>query len=148
MILLDTNVLLRMTDLDDPQFPVAHRAMRSLLASSEQIAIVPQNLFEFWAAATRKPGPPPDGQNGLGMTTNLASVWLQFFLRRFELFHDKEDLIGLWHTLVRSLGITGVRSHDMRLVAAMQSHGIASLLTFNARHFQNCPITVIDPRLL
>jgi hypothetical protein len=27
--------------------------------------------------ATRKPGPPPAGQNGLGLTPNQASQWLR-----------------------------------------------------------------------
>jgi len=148
MILLDTNVLVRMTDSDDLQCSVVRGTIHLLSARRERIAIVPQNLFEFWAVATRKIGPPPAGQNGLGLTANQASQWLRFFQRRFTLLHDKEDLISLWHDLVRGSGILGNKSHDVRLVAAMQSHGIARLCTFNTDHFRNFPITLLDPASL
>jgi predicted nucleic acid-binding protein len=68
MILLDTNLLGRMTDSTDPQCAASRRAVHLLLAQRERLTIVPQNLYEFWAVATRKPGLPPSGQNGLGMT--------------------------------------------------------------------------------
>lgn len=93
MILLDTNLLARMTDSAHPQCATARRAVHSLLARRERLIIVPQNLYEFWAVATRKPGPPPAGQNGLGMTPDQAGHWLRFFQRRFTLLHDREELL-------------------------------------------------------
>ena len=145
MILLDTNVLGRMTDATDPQCAAARQAVRSLLASHDQPIVVPQGLYEFWAVATRKAGSPPAGQNGLGMTPDQASQWLGFFQRRFTLLPDREDLLPRWHDLVRRLGIRGVRSYDARLVAAMQTYGILRLLTFNADHFSAFSITIVDP---
>ena len=145
MILLDTNVLGRMTDAADPQCAAARRAVHSLLASHDQPVVVPQGLYEFWAVATRKAGSPPGGQNGLGMTPEQASQWLGFFQRRFTLLPDREELLPRWHDLVRRLGITGIRSYDARLVAAMQTYGIERLLTFNAEHFRRFSITIIDP---
>jgi predicted nucleic acid-binding protein len=145
MILLDTNVLGRMTDATDPQCAAARQAVHSLLASHDQPVVVPQGLYEFWAVATRKAGSPPAGQNGLGMTTDQASQWLGFFQRRFTLLPDREELLPSWHDLVRTLGITGVRSYDARLVAAMQTYGIVRLLTFNADHFRRFSITIVDP---
>lgn len=47
--------------------------------------------------------------------------------------------------LVESYGVTGFRAHDVRLVAAMQSYGIARLLTFNVAHFRSLPVTILDP---
>jgi predicted nucleic acid-binding protein len=91
MILLDTNLLERMTDSTDPQCAAARRAVHRLLAKRERLVIVSQNLYEFWAVATRKPGPPPAGQNGLGMTCEQASQWLYFFQRRFMLLPDRAD---------------------------------------------------------
>jgi predicted nucleic acid-binding protein len=148
MILLDTNLLGRMTDSADPQYIIARRAIKALLANQEQLVIVPQNFYEFWAVATRKPGPPPQGQNGLGMTPEQASQWLRFFQLRFTLLPDREELVSRWHELVKSLHITGLKSHDARLVAAMQSYGISQLLTFNADHFDRFPIACIDPASL
>jgi predicted nucleic acid-binding protein len=90
-------------------------------------------------------GPPPGGQNGLGMTTNQASLWVRYFQRRFKLLPDHVDLVDHWHALVRILGIKGLRSHDARLAAAMQTYGIARLLTFNGHDFKSFSITIIDP---
>ena len=122
MILLDTNLLTRMTDPDNPHCAFARRAVNSVLAQGQRLVIVPQNLYEFWAVATRKPGRPPTGQNGLGMTPGQASLWLGYFQRRFNLLPDHEDMFLRWHDLVRSFGVTGLRSHDARLVASMQCH--------------------------
>lgn len=145
MILLDTNLLVRMTNSADPNCGPARNAIQRLLDRREQPIIVPQGLYEFWAVATRKHGPPPSGQNGLGMSTDQASQWLGFFQRRFTWYPDREELAPRWHTLVRTLRITGFRSHDARLVAAMQCLGINRLLTFNTEDFKRYHVEVIDP---
>jgi len=145
MILLDTNVLTRITRSRDPQSGVARAAIQTLMKRHERLIVVPQNLYEFWAVATRSSGPPPAGANGLGMTPSQAGQWLRFFERRFTLLHDRDDLTKLWRALVERLGITGFRAHDARLVAAMQSYGIDRLLTFNVAHFRKLPVTVLDP---
>jgi predicted nucleic acid-binding protein len=145
MILLDTNVLGRMTDSADPQCAAARHSVQVLLAEHERLVVAPQVLYEFWVVATRRAGSPPHGQNGLGMTPEQASQWLEFFQRRFTLLPDREELFPCWHALVRGLGITGIRSYDARLVAAMQTYGIERLLTFNVEHFRRFLITIIDP---
>ena len=146
MILLDTNLLGRMTDSADPHCAPARRAVHALFAAGERLIIVPQCLFEFWAVATRTRGAPPMGLNGLGMTPQQAGQWLRFFQRRFTLLPDREELVGLWHSLVETQAIRGFRSHDARLVAAMQSYGITRLLTFNGSDFRRLPVSVLDPR--
>src|SRR5947207_12297101 len=145
MILLDTNLLARMTNSGDPQCAAARHAVAALGGQGERLIIVPQNLYEFWAVATRTPGPPPTGQNGLGMNSGRASQWLHYFQRRFTLLPDRADLVDRWHTLVKTNGIKGLKSHDARLAAAMQTHGISRLLTFNANDFKGFAITIIDP---
>jgi predicted nucleic acid-binding protein len=145
MILLDTNLLGRMTDSRDPQCAAARQATHALLASGERLVIVPQNLYEFWAIATRAVGPPPAGQNGLGMTIEQASQWLDFFQRRFTLLPDRDDLPAKWHDLVKKLGIRGFRAHDARLVAAMQCYGMTRLLTFNSGDFIALAVDLVDP---
>lgn len=66
MILLDTNLLVRMTRSQDPQSSLARAAVQSLLRRNERLIVVPQNLYEFWAVATRLPGPRPAGLNDSG----------------------------------------------------------------------------------
>jgi hypothetical protein len=121
MILLDTNLLIRMTRSLDPQCGVARNAIQTLRARRERLIVVPQNLYEFWAVATRPVGAPPAGGNGLGMSTGQAGQWLRFFLRRFTFLPDHNQLSNLWLALVESHGVTGFRAHDVRLVAAMQT---------------------------
>src|SRR5262245_51447071 len=145
MILLDTNLLTRMTRSHDPQSGVARAAIQTLLGRGERLIVVPQNLYEFWAVATRPPGPPPTGRNGLGMTPSQAGHWLRFFRRRFTLLPDREELSRLWQELVERHVVTGFRAHDVRLVAAMQSYGISRLLTFNETDFRGLPIAILDP---
>jgi predicted nucleic acid-binding protein len=145
MILLDTNVLTRMTRSHDPQAGIARAAVQTLLGRGERLIVVPQNLYEFWTVATRAAGPPPAGANGLGMTPVQAGQWLRFFRRRFTLLPDRPDVSDLWQALVEAHGIKGFRAHDVRLVAAMQSYGISRLLTFNAADFQGLPVIILDP---
>src|SRR4051812_38213486 len=107
MILLDTNPLARMTDSAHPQCAASRRAIQILSARGERLIIVPQILYEFWAVATRAPGPPPSGGNGLGMTCARAGQWIQFFRRRFDLLPDHSALLDTWLTLVKTLGVRG-----------------------------------------
>ena len=145
MILLDTNLLTRLTSTAHRHGLIARNAIHRVLTRPEQIAIVPQNLYEFWAVATRGIGPRPAGENGLGFTTERASQWLVFFQRRFTLLPDREELPARWHDLVKTRSIRGFRSHDARLVAAMQCYGMSQLLTFNGGDFTGLGVTVIDP---
>ena len=145
MILLDTNLLTRMTRSLDPQSGAARAAIKALLRRGERLIVVPQNLYEFWAVATRPAGPPPAGRNGLGMTAVQAAHWLRFFRRRFTLLPDREELTTLWQELVERHVVTGFRAHDVRLVAAMQTYGITRLLTFNASDFRGLAVEILDP---
>jgi predicted nucleic acid-binding protein len=145
MILLDTNLLARMTNSAHPQCAASRRAVHTLLSQRERLYIVPQNLYEFWAVATRNPGSPPKGQNGLGMSCERAGQWLSFFQRRFTLLPDRPELPNSWQGLVTTLGVKGFKSHDARLAAAMQTYGIQRLLTFNANDFKRFSIAIIDP---
>lgn len=145
MILLDTNLLTRMTRSLDPHAGVARRAIATLPGRRERLIVVPQNFYEFWAVATRAPGAPPAGANGLGMTPAQAGQWVRFFQRRFALLPDRDDLSRIWLSLVEAHAVKGFRAHDVRLVAAMQSYGITRLLTFNTQHFRDMPVAILDP---
>jgi hypothetical protein len=57
---------------------------------------------------------------------------------------DTPAIYGAWERLVIEHEVTGESSHDTRLVAAMQVHGISSILTFDRtgshvfRLFESC----------
>ncbi len=51
-----------------------------------------------------------------------------------------------WETLVLDYAISGKPSHDARLVAAMQVHGLTAILTVDKTAFSRFPrIEVIHP---
>jgi predicted nucleic acid-binding protein len=66
MILLDTNLLTRMTPSHDPQSAVARAAIQTLRGRGERLIVVPQNLYEFWAVATLRLARPPPGATDWG----------------------------------------------------------------------------------
>ena len=110
---------------------IALDAIAGLDARQEIICIVPQTLVEFWAVATR-----PVAANGLGYPieeTRAEIGRLQvLFLRKGE----DETIFDNWEELVSRYEVIGKTTHDARLVAAMQTHGIENLLTFNAADFK------------
>ena len=61
--LLDSNILVRLSQLESPQHPTANAAIMFLYSNSEKLFIVPQNIVEFWSVATR-----PVEKNGLGLS--------------------------------------------------------------------------------
>jgi predicted nucleic acid-binding protein len=149
MILLDTSILLRFPDTQSPDRPAVLSAIAKLLRSQENLVIVPQNIYEFWTAATRRPGSPQSGgQNGLGMTLERATLWLTRLQNLCRVLPDAPDILPIWQKLIISHRVTGYRAHDLRLVAAMTAHGIPRILTLNLRHFTGRGVTVVDPKSL
>jgi predicted nucleic acid-binding protein len=146
MILLDTNILGRVTNPNDAQCAVARKAVNDLRTRGEELVIVPQNLFEFWAVATRPAGSAPGGQNGLGMSLGRANLWCKFFLRRFILLPDRAEIVPTFLELVNQKQVGGHKSHDVRLVAAMKVHGVRRIITFNAKDFAGMDVEIVDPR--
>jgi len=140
-ILLDTNILTRLVQPDHPHHISARDAVRILLERNEDLAIVPQNLYEFWVVATR-----PAGKNGLGMTVEQARSELSQIRGLFRLFRDERGILSRWEQLVFDYDVKGKIAHDAKLVAAMLRHDTTNLLTFNADDFTHFPgITVLTP---
>ena len=62
------------------------------------------------------------------------------FLRSVQPHHP-------WRRLVVSHAVSGLETHDARIVAAMLTHGIAQILTFNGEDFRRYKeITVLRPQ--
>ena len=141
MILLDTNLLLRYATAANPSYPVAEAAINALTARGQTIHTVPQNLYEFWVVATR-----PIPVNGLGLSPDECVTAITRIRRLFPVLHDRPTLVAEWESLVATYQCRGKLAHDARLVAAMHTHGLTKLLTFNGVDFRRFPgITVMDP---
>ena len=140
--LVDTNVLLRSVEDQHPMNAAAVEAIRLLLEQGEQLYILPQNLIEFWAVATR-----PASANGLDLNVAEAIAQLEELKTIFTFQPDTSAIFAAWESLVVKYEVKGKQAHDTRLVAAMITHQITHLLTFNLADFRRFPeITAIDPR--
>jgi len=147
MILVDTNILVRVADPISTDCKATRLALKLLRGGGNLPVIARQSVYEFWAVATRPAGRPPMGSNGLGMSANRADQWLDYILRTLTIIDDPKDLMERWRNLVRNYNVTGMKSHDARLVAIMQGYGIADILTFNTADFKRFNgINLIDPR--
>ena len=66
-----------------------------------------------------------------------------------RLLPDLLTLFAEWEALVGAHACHGRVSYDARLVAAMRTHGITQLLTFNGADFARFPgVAVLDPASL
>lgn len=143
--LVDTSLLLRLANTNDPLEPVAVQAIGGLHRQGEILRIAPQNLIEFRGSATR-----PLNVNGLGLSGEDADVKAAGFEATFPLLPETPEIYPTWKALVQAAGVTGKQVHDARLVAICQVYGITHILTFNVRHFTRLVsfapgVTVIDP---
>ena len=139
--LIDTNVLLRLTQPHHPHCALAERAVATLRSRNETLHITPQNLIEFWAVATR-----PAGGNGLGMTVEVAAGELAALKRLFSLLPETALVFEEWERLVTTLGVSGKNTHDAHIVAAMNVYRINTIMTFDVHDFARYPnISALHP---
>jgi predicted nucleic acid-binding protein len=139
--LVDTNLLLRLAEPKHAMYSSVLNATDVLRTRGELLGIVPQNLIEFWAVATR-----PRVNNGLGMTVDEATAELMSLKALFVLFLDEPSIFSEWEKLVIRYRVSGKQAHDARIVAAMKVHGVTRLLTFNTDDFKRyADITAAHP---
>jgi len=140
--LADTNVLLRLAVPTATDHFLVRTAVRSLRQQGERLYYAPQNLVEFWNVCTR----PPSARGGLGLTVSDTDWAARIVERVFTLLPENTAIHTEWRRLVVTFGVSGVRVHDARLVAAMRVHGLARLLTFDVADFQRYPgIVAVHP---
>ena len=140
--LIDSNVLLRWVQPNDPDYSVAASAMETLAKQGAVLCYTSQNVAEFWSACIR-----PVDRNGFGLAPAEADRRAQAFESRLRLLPDSLLVHQEWRRLIVAHGVAGVQVHDARLVAAMRVHGVMSLLTFDERDFARyAEIQAIHPR--
>ena len=140
--LVDTNILLRLVQKNSPMHLDTQRAILKLKKQGEFLCIIPQNIIEFWAVATR-----PLDKNGLGLSITQAEEESEKLKKIFILELDTPQIFTEWESLVIKYQVMGKQVHDARLAAAMVVHNITHLLTFNVDYFKRfSDIVVVDPR--
>jgi predicted nucleic acid-binding protein len=141
LLVLDTNVLLRLVEPEHERHRAAVGAVDALDALGHTKAILPQIVYEFWAVATR-----PINARGLGLTGAEVHSKLEGILATARLLRDERRIYERWRELVADHDVKGKQVHDARIVAAMLRHNISHLLTFNAPDFARySDIIVVEP---
>lgn len=139
LILLDTNIVLRIIDRAAHEHAICIEALEELLRRGNTPCLAPQILIEFWVVATR-----PTAVNGFGWDEALTSDAIDHLRVAFPLLTDTAAIFETWLALVKT-GVYGKRAHDARLAAFMQVHGIGEILTLNGSDFNGFPVTAIHP---
>lgn len=143
-VLVDTNVLTRLIDVDHPSVHIARDALHRLRQRGDETCIASQCLYEFWVVATR-----PKTVNGLGMTVAQTLDAIAGLESLFEVHPDVPGIYSRWRELIERHAVAGKRAHDARLVATMIVHGINAVLTFNGPDFARyAEVEVLDPATL
>ena len=141
MILADTNILLRSVHTSEPQYSIVENALAKLRSRQETLCIAPQNVVEFWSVATRSAS-----ENGLAMSTSRAATEITALLGLFRLLPYRREVLETWQRIVVAHGVSGKQAHDAHLVALMQVHSVATILTFNGDDFRRYSgISVLTP---
>ena len=139
MILVDTNIPLRIAQVGHPHRQIALDALERLtLRDGEHFAIAPQSLYEMYVVCTR-----PASGNGFGMTAQQAAAEIAAARAIFEILPETAQVYPIWEGLIAKHGPLGKRAHDVRLVALMIQHRVGKLLTFNDADFR--PFIEIEP---
>jgi predicted nucleic acid-binding protein len=141
--LLDTNILLRLANTDDPTCPVALQAFQELRKGRETLCYTPQVLAEFWGVATRS----PSTRGGLGLSPAETERRVRVIEPYYRLLPDSLATYQEWRQLIVRYAFVGAQAHDAQLIASIKAYGISHLLTFNVGHFRRYrDITVIEPQ--
>ncbi len=128
--LVDSNILVRLRDLDSPERAVCEQVVQLSLQQGVRLYLCAQSLIEFWAVSTR-----PREANGLGLDTQQVFVGVTTIVRTLPLLPEPADIAGQWLHLVRQYAVKGKEVHDARLVAFAVAHQIRDILTLNPDDF-------------
>jgi predicted nucleic acid-binding protein len=128
--LLDSNILIRWVQHNDPIAPAVESALDLLMFSNADLSFTSQNLGEFWNAMTR-----PVARNGYGLSPEQADIRAREIEAAFDLLPDSPAVHQEWRRLLVDYRVSGVQVHDARLVASMHIHGVKRILTFNTKDF-------------
>jgi predicted nucleic acid-binding protein len=140
--LVDSNVLLRLLQRNDPQYEAVRRAVRDLHADGHELCYAAQNIIEFWNVCTRDAA----SRGGFGLTIDETDRRVKLLERLFTLLEDRPTVYPEWRSLVVAHSVKGKQVHDARLVAVMKVHGVIHILTLNLKDFARYPgITAISP---
>ena len=143
-VLLDTNILLRLSEKTHPHHLPAVEALRHWAGEGHTFCIGSQTISEFLAVAPR-----PLKDRGLGMAPAVADGELSKVTSALDVLYDSPAIMTELRRLIVAHDVAGKSVHDTRLVAAMNVNGIKEIATFNGHDFSRFNmISVFDPSKL
>jgi predicted nucleic acid-binding protein len=128
--LVDTNVLLRISQEADPQHELVGASIKALFKQGSELCFSLQNVAEFWNVCTR-----PAERNGYGLTTAETNRRVEYIERTMTFLVDSDQVYSIWRQLVLANNVRGVQVHDARLAAIMTAYGVTHILTLNQPDF-------------
>lgn len=93
--LLDSNILLRISNSDDPQHAGIVQALKALVSQGVRLCHTSQTLAEFWNASTR-----PVDKNGFGLSVAETDLLARVIERAFEFLLDSREVHDRWRSLL------------------------------------------------
>jgi predicted nucleic acid-binding protein len=142
LLLLDTNVLLRLVVTKHPDHAEVASAVRVLRRVGHTFAMAMQGASEFWNVCTR----PVAARGGLGLSLAQTDTYLGQLERQIAVRTDSTPSFAIWRQLIVRHGVRGVQVHDARIAALMLANGISHILTYNGKDFTRFPgISALSP---
>ena len=143
-VLVDTNVVLRVSG---PQVHLpgdCDHALQRLLNRGDTLYLCTQIAIEYWSVATR-----PVDVNGLGLLPANAEMRLRYFETLLVWLPEPDDIGPRWRRIVNQYAVQGKKVHDARLVAFMEAHGLTHILTLNTADFARYSnLTALHPNTI
>ncbi len=139
-IFVDTNVLLTATAPARRWHRQALYVLEKWPASGVDLVVSGQVIREYLVVATRA-----IDVNGLGLSVADARANVEQLVPRMTVLEESRAVLDRLLRLVRDRGLSGKRIHDVNIVATALAHGIAKLVTDNAKHFRgHGQLTLVD----
>jgi predicted nucleic acid-binding protein len=129
--LVDTGVLLRLLQRNDPNYSIIRQAIRILRARGDELCCTPQNIVELWNVSTR----PAATRGGFGLSIAETERRVRLIERVFTILDETPAIYPEWRRLVVGNSVSGVQVHDARIVSMMNVHAVTHVLTLNGADF-------------
>jgi predicted nucleic acid-binding protein len=145
--LVDTGILLRLIDKEDPLSIAVDAAVTRLVDRNETLFTTTQNISELWNVSTRL-----IAENGLELPAEEVMNRIHTTIEALcRVLREHRRHYAELKRLAATYQFRGKQVHDARLVAAMLTWRVESILTLNDRHFRRYEaegIRVVTPQEL
>jgi predicted nucleic acid-binding protein len=141
--LIDTGVLLRIFDGEDPEYQIVQAMLKAIRRTGEELLTTSQNISEFWNVSTR----PSTARGGYGKSIEATNRRVEFIEHFGTILSEPPEAYAEWRSLVLKHEVQGVQVHDARIVALMNVSKIDSIITLNRKDFTRYPwLNIFTPK--